>query len=104
MVANTAQAQAWNGEQGQHFVAENQLAIRGSEFELRVGDEDALGPRVLRRPCVDFQCQLAQARGEIRADPLRHLVENENAAPEVLAVSGGSIDDVGVRPASPERP
>src|SRR5213080_1743400 len=59
----------------QNFVSQSNSLGRSPELELRIRDDDAPPPRIIRSLAVNLQTQISQLPTEFRTHQLRHLLE-----------------------------
>src|SRR5437763_8337761 len=59
----------------QNFVSKSNSLRRSPELELRIRDDDAPPPRIIRSLVVNLQAQISQFQAEFRTHQLRHLLE-----------------------------
>src|SRR5206468_11992603 len=70
----------------QNFVSQSNSLRRSPELELRIRNDDAPLPRIIRSLAVNLQTQISQLPTEFRTHQLRHLLERN-----VLVMARGSL-------------
>src|SRR5437667_12087504 len=70
----------------QNFVSKSNSLRRSPELELRIRDDDAPPPRIIRSLAVNLQTQISQLPTEFRTHQLRHLLERN-----VLVMARGGL-------------
>src|SRR5437667_10863067 len=59
----------------QNFISQSNSLRRSPELELRIRNDDAPPPRIIRSLVVTLQAQISQFPAEFRTHQLRHLLE-----------------------------